>query len=136
MDKIQNPQISYPTLKEDLRGMDLREEERIWKEIANSEARLAMMNKMIQQNLAFADLEEFGSELSSKMKAIKTKNKTLHRNVTKPAMKAKLADEQMWRRDLGRVKAQLRKELIEVGRREDKEVQESYQPSEPDSQGE
>ena len=93
--------------------MDLREEERIWKEIANSEARLAMMTKMIQQNLAFADLEEFGSELSSKMKAIKTKNKTLHRNVTKPAMKAKLADEQMWRRDLGRVKAQLRKELIE-----------------------
>ena len=70
MDKIQNPQISYPTLKEDLRGMDLREEERIWKEIANSEARLAMMNKMIQQNLAFADLEEFWSELSSKMKAI------------------------------------------------------------------
>ena len=93
--------------------MDLGEEERIWKEIANSEARLAMMSKMIQQDLAFADLEEFGSELSSKMKTIKTKNRTLHRNITKPAMKAKLADEQMWRRDLGRVKAQLRKELIE-----------------------
>ena len=113
MDKFQNPNFSFPTLKEDLRGLDLGEEVKIWKEVAMSEARLTMMKKMIQQDLAFADLEEFGSELSSKMKSININNRTLHRNVTKPAMKAKLADEQMWRRDLGRVKTQMRKELVE-----------------------
>ena len=95
-----------------MRGLDLGEEEKIWKEVACSEARMALMKSMINQNLAFADLEEFGLESTNKMKAVNVKNNTLVRNITKPAMKAKLADEQMWRRDLARVKLQMRKDLM------------------------
>ena len=113
MDKSQKPTYNLPTLKDDLRGLELGEETRIWKEVASSEARMAMMKSMIKEDLAFADLEEFGAEFTNKLKAIKAKNKTMYRRVSKPAMKAKLADEQAWRRDLGRVRAQMRKDLVE-----------------------
>ena len=36
------------------------EEERVWRDIATSEARLALMKNMVKEKLAFADLEEFG----------------------------------------------------------------------------
>ena len=88
MEKIPKPNFSSITLKDDLRGLDLGEEEKIWKEVACSEARMALMKSMINQNLAFADLEDFGLEFTNKMKAVNVKNKTLVRNITKPAMKA------------------------------------------------
>ena len=113
MEKIHNPSITVPTLKEDLRGLELREEIRIWKEIASSEARLTLMKIMIKEDLAFADLEEFGQEFTNKLKTINTKKKTLYSKVSRPAMKAKLADEQMWRRDLTRMKTKMRKDLID-----------------------
>ena len=113
MNKIHQPQISHTTLKDDLRGLELGEEVKIWQEVASSEARLTLMKNMIKQDLAFADLEEFGLEFTNKLKSINTKNKTMYRRVSKPAMRAKLADEQIWRRDLGRVKAKLRKDLVE-----------------------
>ena len=113
MDKIHHPSFTVPTLKEDLRGLELREEIRIWKEIASSEARLTLMKIMIKEDLAFADLEEFGQEFTNKLKTVNTKKKTLYSKVSRPAMKAKLADEQMWRRDLTRMKTRMRKDLIE-----------------------
>ena len=69
------------------------------------------MKNMLKEDLAFADLEEFGIEFANKLKSVKTKNKTLYNKVSQPAMKAKLADEQMWRRDLLRIKMRMRKDL-------------------------
>ena len=116
MDKVQNPTISHSTTSDsqidDLVGLELGEEARIWKEVACSEARMTMMKNMISENLAFADLEEFGADFTNKLKAINTKNKILYRKISKPAMKMKLVDEQMWRRDLVRVKMTMRKDLM------------------------
>ena len=43
MDKIQNPNSNQPTLTlKDVRGLELGEEIRIWKEVASSEARLTI----------------------------------------------------------------------------------------------
>ena len=71
MDKIQNPQISQDTLTEtDVRGLELGEEEKLWKEVASSEARLGLMKAMVKEQLAFADLEEFGKEFSNKLKTL------------------------------------------------------------------
>ena len=47
------------TIKE-VEGQELGEEERVWREIDASEARLALMKNMVKEKLAFADLEEFG----------------------------------------------------------------------------
>ena len=62
MDKPRpNPNLSSSTstIKE-VEGQELGEEERVWREIATSEARLALMKNMVKEKLAFADLEEFG----------------------------------------------------------------------------
>ena len=113
MEKIHHPKSNQPTLKDDLRGLELGEEIKIWKEVASSEARMTLMKNMVKENLAFADLESFGQEFTNKLKTLNTKKRTLYSTVSRPAMKAKLADEQMWRRDLMRIKKEMRKDLIE-----------------------
>ena len=94
-----------------MRGLELGEESKIWKEVASSEARLTLMKTMIKNNLAFADLESFGLEFNNKLKSIKLKDKTLFTKVSQPAMKAKLADEQMLRRELMKIKMRMKKNL-------------------------
>ena len=113
MDKHQNtPNSTQPTLtKRDVRGLELGEESKVWKEVASSEARLTLMKTMIKNHLAFADLESFGLEFNNKLKSIKLKDKTLFTKVSQPAMKAKLADEQMLRRELMRIKMRMKKNL-------------------------
>ena len=91
--------------------MELGEESKVWKEVASSEARLTLMKTMIKNQLAFADLESFGQEFNNKLKSIKFKDKTLFTKVSQPAMKAKLADEQMLRRELMRIKMRMKKNL-------------------------
>ena len=63
MDKPRpNPNLSSSptsTIRE-VEGQELGEEERVWRDIATSEARLALMKNMVKEKLAFADLEEFG----------------------------------------------------------------------------
>ena len=63
MDKPRpNPNLSSLTTStiKVVEGQELGEEERVWREIATSEARLALMKNMVKEKLAFADLEEFG----------------------------------------------------------------------------
>ena len=71
------------------------------------------MKKMIKEDLAFADLQEFGLEFSNKLKSIKLGNKTLYRKVSGTAMKVKLVDEQQLRRELIKVKTKMKKILSE-----------------------
>ena len=92
-------------------GMELEEESKVWKEVASCEARLSLMKKMIKHNLAFADLEEFGHEFTNKLKSSKLKNTTLYRKLSQPAMKAKMIDEQMLRKEMMRVKMKMKREL-------------------------
>ena len=68
---------------------------------------------MIKEHLAFADLEEFGLEFDNKLKSSKLKNKTTYSKITDPAMKLKLADEQMSRRELVKVRTNMKKGLAE-----------------------
>ena len=66
MDKHHHPQSSLPTLtRSEVRGMELGEEIKTWKEIAGSEARMTLMKTMIKHHLAFSDLEEFGVEFNN-----------------------------------------------------------------------
>ena len=112
MDKHQPPHSSFHTLThKEVRGMELGEEEKIWAEVASSEARLSLMRSMVKEDLAFADLEEFGTEFSNKLKSTKLKNKTLYNKITQPAMKVKLADEQMLWRELVRMKNKMKRDL-------------------------
>ena len=75
MDKFQKPPISsLETLNKDMRGQELREEEKVWKGVASSEARIKLMKIMMKQGIAFADLEEFGQEFKTKIKSTKMKN--------------------------------------------------------------
>ena len=61
MDKPQqNQTFSHLTLiQQDMRGQELGEKVKVWKEVANCEARITLMQTMIKHQLAFADLEEF-----------------------------------------------------------------------------
>ena len=93
--------------------MELGEEERTWREVAASEERILLMRKMLKEDLAFADLEEFGIEFTNKLKSKKLKNKPLYTKVTQQAMRVKLADEQALRRELIRVKEMRKKDLSE-----------------------
>ena len=113
MDKPQNTPLDFQTPISKMEGLELGEKGRIWKEIASSEARLTLMQIMIKEHLAFADLEEFGTEFDNKLKSTKMKRKPMYSKITDPAMKLKLADEQMHRRELVKVRTKMRKDLIE-----------------------
>ena len=72
MDKPRpNPNLSSSTSTTKVEGQELGEEERVWREIAASEARLALMKNMVKEKLAFADLEEFGINFDNKLKTSK-----------------------------------------------------------------
>ena len=113
MDKLQNPSncIQTTLTRKEVRGLELGEEVKVWKEVASSEARITLMKNMLKHQLAFADLEEFGQELTNKLKSVNFKNKTIYLRVSQPAMKCKLADEQMLRKEIMRVKMRMKKEL-------------------------
>ena len=114
MDKHQlTTEFSSTTPMEVMGGKELGEESKVWKEIATGEARMMLMKKMMKEDLAFADLESFGIEFNNKLKSIKLKNKTSYRKVSGTAMKAKLADEQELRRELMKVKQNMKKSLAE-----------------------
>ena len=84
MEKIHHPPTSQDTLiNSEVRGLELREEVRVWEEVAASEARMTLMKSMIKEQLAFADLEEFGIEFTNKLKSVNTKNKTLYKKVSR-----------------------------------------------------
>ena len=97
-DKFQQTQnYSQETLtKPRMRGLELRDEEKVWNGVAASECRIGLMEMMIKQKIAFADLEEFGQEFKNKVKSTKLRNKLSTRSnlgkVTQPAMRIKLAD--------------------------------------------
>ena len=134
-DKIHQPtNFSRDTLtKLEVRGLELGEEEKLWKEVASSETRLGLMKTMIKEQLAFADLEEFGKEFSNKLKTLTFKDKKLYSKVSKPAMEAKLIDEQITRRDLMRIKKTMKNEKgtrKETGRIENKKIQKGNKPPE------
>ena len=69
-----NP-LSQTTPIDIMGGKELREESKVWEEIATGEARMMLMKKMMKEDLAFADLESFGAEFNNKLKSIKLKNK-------------------------------------------------------------
>ena len=98
-----------------MRGLELRDEEKVWNGVAASECRIGLMEMMIKQKIAFADLEEFGQEFKNKVKSTKLRNKLSTRSnlgkVTQPAMRIKLADEQNLRRELVGVKYKMRREM-------------------------
>ena len=98
-----------------MRGLELRDEEKVWNGVAASECRIGLMVMMIKQKIAFADLEEFGQEFKNKVKSTKLRNKLSTRSnlgkVTQPAMRIKLADEQNLRRELVGVKYKMRREM-------------------------
>ena len=62
---------------------------------------------MNTQEIAFADIEEF----TSNRKSEKFKNKTLYKMVSQQAMKCKLVDEQVLRREVMKTKMKRKKDL-------------------------
>ena len=52
------------------RGKELREAAKVWIEIAESESRINLMRRMIQKEIGFADIEEFGEEFKAKLKSV------------------------------------------------------------------
>ena len=108
----QNPHNCINTFTE-VKGKELREEEKAWREIAANEERILLMRKMLKEDLAFADLEEFDIEFTNKLKSKKLKDKPLYTKVTQQAMRVKLADEQALRRELIKVREMRKRELSE-----------------------
>ena len=90
-----------------MRGQELGEKVKVWKEIASCEARITLMKTMNTQEIAFADIEEFTSNIKSE----KFKNKTLYKMVSQQAMKCKLVDEQVLRREVLKTKMKMKKDL-------------------------
>ena len=90
-----------------MRGQELGEKVKVWKEIASCEARITLMKTMNTQEIAFADIEEFTSNIKSE----KFKNKTLYKMVSQQAMKCKLVDEQILRREVMKTKMKMKKDL-------------------------
>ena len=94
-----------------MRGQELGEKVKVWKEIASCEARITLMKTMITQEVAFADIEEFGQEFTNKLKSEKFKNNKLYKKVSQQAMRCKLVDEQMLRREVMKTKFKMKKEM-------------------------
>ena len=112
MDKPQNnPNFSSSTTSSRMEGQELGEEEKIWREVATSEARLALMKNMVREQLAFTDLEEFGIIFDNKLKSKKLKNQKIHSKLTDHAMRLKIADEQALRRDLVKMRTKMKRNL-------------------------
>ena len=113
MDKHQKPNLSsqITLILKDMRGQELGEKVKVWKEIASCEARITLMKTMITQEVAFADIEEFGQEFTNKIKSEKFKNNKLYKKVSQQAMRCKLVDEQMLRRQVMKTKLKMKKEL-------------------------
>ena len=86
------------TLCQDLRGQELEEEIKVWKETAASEARIRLMQEMKKEKVSFADIEHFEQEIYNKFKSQEFKSKStpgnnLSAKVTKQIMEVKLLDE-------------------------------------------
>ena len=107
-------------------GQGERVAERVWKDVAASEARLSLIRTMKREKMGFADVEEIIGGLNNKLKS----NKIITRleqggrvtdKVLEEVMKVKLRDEQSYRRELTRTRAELRREMeVEMGGKDNK----------------
>ena len=93
MERSTHPPPDSITLTQEMRGQELEDEVKVWKEIAASEARIKLIQEMVKVNVAFADLEHFGQEIFNKFKSEKLKSKAKEGNltdkVTRPIMMMK-----------------------------------------------
>ena len=95
-----------------------REAGKIWKELAQSEARVNLIRILVRDGMGLSELEEFEVGLANKFKSTKFKSQaqkpvTKHKVVT-PVMKLKLADEQCYLREMKSIQDKYRKEIARI----------------------
>ena len=108
-----SPIISYST--SDTEGTSLGESEKVWREIASTEMRLALMDNLIANKVGFNDIEMFnlGLEYNMKCKSQDQEDKERDTTVIVAAMKRKRKDEVKHRRELIKKRNRMRKDMTE-----------------------
>ena len=107
---------SSSTPTEQVGGICRREAAKIWKNTAESEARVNLIKSLIKEGRGVRELEEVTLSLASKYKSQKFKKNPklgtgVDKKVTVPAMKIKLADEQCYLRELIKARQACKREL-------------------------
>ena len=76
-------------------GKDWREAEKLWKNLAASEARIGLLQALVKERIGLPALEMFQLGAESQFKSTKFKNQSFQKfkgKMTEPAMRLKLAD--------------------------------------------
>ena len=114
-----NNYSSYKTSSQVLEGRERREGVKLWKNAAESKARINLMMSLKREGLGLAELEEFNLNLGSKYRSQKFKNKVTGNQpvklpVVEQTMKLKLSDEQSYYRELCSQKSRKRREIAKI----------------------
>ena len=106
-------------------GKERRAKVKLWKNLAESSARINLLRILIREGIGLNEVEEFGMGLQSKFKSQKFKNSAkLTRKdgkIVEHAMKNKLADEQCYFRELVVLRNKARREI-------DKKIKKNSKP--------
>ena len=106
------PVSSTPTR---IGGKERRAKVKLWRNLAESSARINLLRVLIKDGIGFNEIEEFEMGLQSKFRSTKFKNIAASTRqegkVKEQAMKRKLADEQCYYRELVEQKKKARKEI-------------------------
>ena len=104
-----------------LGGKCRREAQKIWIDLAESEARANMIGILVKEGIAVNEVEEFELGIINKFKSTKFKNsknpkvtQDLKNRLVVPVMKAKLADEQCFMRELRSLREKYRREMTRI----------------------
>ena len=114
---------SISDITSDPEGKSLGESEKIWREIASTEMRIALMDNLISNKVGFNDVEMFnlGIEYNMKCKTLEDDDKERDTTVIEAAMKRKRKDEVKYRRKLITRRNRLRGEMMkEMGKKSNK----------------
>ena len=92
--KSQN-KLEFSDLTRKIRGKDLSELLKIWKDIASSEVRLKLMTELRNKNLGFSEVENFrlGLKYNLKSEKLRDQHSKPIQKVIKSAMSLKIRDE-------------------------------------------
>ena len=114
---------SISDITSDPEGKSLGESEKIWREIASTEMRIALMDNLISNKVGFNDVEMFnlGIEYNMKCKTLEDDDKERDTTVIEAAMKRKRKDEVKYRRKLITRRNRMRGEMMkEMGKKSNK----------------
>ena len=110
------PKIPVSSTPNSIGGIERRVKVKLWKNVAESSARINLLKVLIKEKLGLNEIEKFNLGLQCKFKSNKFKNSEVQ--VTRKdgkfiqqTMKTKLADEQCYHRELVELKTKARREI-------------------------